>query len=284
MKRIAFVTCSTKPDFADDDLETVKLLKQHGISVQPIPWDSHQPDWQSFDKVIVRSCWNYHLHPDKFSMWLNKLEAQRVNLFNPVSVIRWNLHKKYLQILSQQGVPLPPTSWLTKGTSLNLASFMEGQHWHKVVVKPAISATAHNTFVTALSEAAHHQADFNTLLLKSDLLVQKFMDEVQQEGEWSLIYFNKKFSHAVLKKPAKNDFRVQDNFGGTSNFQDPPQFILHQAEKILSLIDEPLLYARVDGIISNDQFLLMELELIEPVLFLAHREKAADKFVEVILS
>ncbi len=284
MNRIAFVTCSTKPDFADDDLETVKLLRQQGISVQPIPWDRDPPDWQSFDKVIVRSCWNYHLHPDKFTKWLDTLEAQRINLFNPVSVIRWNLHKKYLQFLSQQGVPLPPTTWLTNGTSLHLASFMEEQRFEKIVVKPAISATAHNTFVTTLSEAAHHQAGFSYLLQKNDLLVQQFMNEVQQEGEWSLIYFNKKFSHAVLKRPAPNDFRVQDNFGGTSSFLEPPQFALHQAEKIISLIDEPLLYARVDGIISNDQFLLMELELIEPVLFLIHSEKAANKFVEVILS
>lgn len=73
MKRIAFVTCSTKPDFADDDLEPVKLLKQQGISVQPIPWDNDQTNWQSFDKVVVRSCWNYHLHPDKFTEWLCKL-------------------------------------------------------------------------------------------------------------------------------------------------------------------------------------------------------------------
>lgn len=284
MKRIAFVTCSTKPDFADDDLETAKLLRQRGISVQPIPWDGDQINWQSFDKVIVRSCWNYHLHPNKFTEWLDALEAQHVNLFNPVNVIQRNLHKKYLQSLSQQGVPLPPTTWLAKGTSLNLASFMEEKDWQKAVVKPAISATAHNTFVSTLSEAAHHQEAFNTLLIQNDLLVQKFMDEVQQEGEWSLIYFNKKFSHAVLKKPAKDDFRVQDNFGGTSNLQNPPQFALRQAEKIFSLIDEPLLYARVDGIISNDQFLLMELELIEPVLFLTHSEKATHKFVEEILS
>ncbi|MEQ1587874.1 MAG: hypothetical protein ABL895_18455 [Cyclobacteriaceae bacterium] len=284
MKRIAFVTCSIKPDFADDDLETVRLLRQQGISVAPIPWDNDQTDWQSFNKVIIRSCWNYHLHPYKFTTWLDTLEAQQVNLFNPVNVIRWNLHKKYLQSLSKQGVPLPPTSWLTKGTSLNLASFMEEMAWQKIVVKPAISATAYNTFVTTISEAAHHQEAFNTLLQESDLLVQKFMEEVQKEGEWSLIYFNKKFSHAVLKKPAKNDFRVQDNFGGTSKFQEAPEFVLQQAEKILSLIDEPLLYTRVDGIISNDQFLLMELELIEPVLFLTHSEKATDKFVKEILS
>jgi glutathione synthase/RimK-type ligase-like ATP-grasp enzyme len=283
VKRIAFVTCSIKPDFADDDLETVRLLRKQGISVHPIPWDNDQTDWQTFDKVIIRSCWNYHLHPEQFIEWLNNLEAKRVNLHNPINVVRWNMDKSYLQTLSQQGVPIPPTAWLTKGTSLNLASFMEEKSWQKAVVKPAISATAHNTFVTTLAEVVHHQEVFDTLLQQSDLLVQQFMDEVQKAGEWSLIFINKKFSHAVLKRPAANDFRVQDNFGGTSQSYEPPTVALQQAEKILDFINEPLLYARVDGIISNDQFLLMELELIEPMLFLGHNIQAANTLAREII-
>lgn len=281
--RIAFVTYTTKPDFAPDDLEVVHALNLRGVQVQAIPWDSNFTDWNSFDLVILRSCWNYHLHPKKFLSWLNDLQTNQVNLLNPVSTVRWNLHKKYLAELDRQGVRLPPTQWFTKGDNVNLKELLQQEGWNKVVVKPAISATAHNTFVVSIKDVAQHQPIMNHLLDQSDLLIQQFVPEIEQ-GEYSLIFFHKKFSHAVLKKPKAGDFRVQHDFGGGYSSIEPTDKLIKQAVSILSHIMEPLLYARVDGVMVNGQFLLMELELIEPVLFFQQAPQAVVPFVDLILS
>ncbi|MFM9838121.1 MAG: RimK family alpha-L-glutamate ligase [Cyclobacteriaceae bacterium] len=283
VKKIAFVTCSTKPKLAPDDQPVVDLLKLKGIEIQPLPWDLDSPYWNSFDLVVIRSCWNYHLHPEKFVQWLDQMESQKVRLCNSVKTVRWNLHKGYLQELEQKGIPLPETIWLKKGKDANLSQLIIEKNWEKAVVKPAISATAFNTFLVSRAEASQQQLNFAEHLQSADTLVQKFMPEVQQEGEWSLIFFDKKFSHAVIKRPAAKDFRVQNDFGGSAELASPPPFALEQAQKILSLIDESLLYTRVDGVISNNQFLLMELELIEPMLFLVDGKDAAERFTEVII-
>jgi glutathione synthase/RimK-type ligase-like ATP-grasp enzyme len=284
VQQIAFVTCSTKPDFASDDLHAVQLLQKSGVRVQAVPWDNDFSNWKSFDKVILRSCWNYHLHPEKFLTWLRKLEDEKVNLFNPVKTVRWNLHKNYLQDLAQQKVRIPQTVWLKKGASADLSDLIKQHEWNKAVIKPAVSATAHNTFLASAEQAKDYQLKFNALLQEDDFLVQCFLPEVQSEGEWSLIFFNKEFSHAILKKPKEKDFRVQNDFGGSVHCEKVPHFALKQAEKILKLVNEPLLYTRLDGIISNNEFVLMELELIEPVLFLEHHPTAAAAFVSAILS
>lgn len=283
-KRIAFVTSSVKPDFADDDIYVADCLTAAGTEVQPLPWDGDATEWNSFDLVVIRSCWNYHHHPEKFIRWIDQMEEQKVNMFNPLKIARWNLHKGYLKDLGSKGVPLPETIWLGKGTEASLSSIMSKKSWDKAVVKPAISATAFNTFLVDRSEAEGKQAQFESLLKHADLLIQKFMEEVQTDGEWSLIFFNKTFSHAVIKRPAGKDFRVQNDFGGSATHTTPPPFVLTQAEHILTLIDEPLLYARVDGIVSNNKFLLMELELIEPMLFLEGGNGAARLFADAMIS
>jgi len=280
--RIAFVTCSTKPDFAPDDLGVVHALNLRGVQVQAIPWDSNFTDWNSFDLVILRSCWNYHLHPQKFLLWLNELQTNQVNLLNPVRTVRWNLHKKYLAELDRQGVRLPPTQWFTKGDNVNLKELLQQEGWNKAVVKPAISATAHNTFVVSVEDVEQHQPIMNQLLDQSDLLIQQFVPEIKQ-GEYSLIFFHKKFSHAVLKKPKAGDFRVQDDFGGSYSSIEPSDRLIKQASSILTHIQDPLLYARVDGVMVHGQFQLMELELIEPVLFFQQAPYAVGTFVDLIL-
>jgi len=287
MKRIAFVTCSSKPGFASDDLATVRLLESAGVEVKALPWDGElDPGMyrdQSFDKVIIRSAWNYHLEPEKFLQWIRKAQTENINLHNAASVVRWNLHKNYLLELSHKGIPIPPTVWVPKGKSESLPALLKEKGWAKAVVKPCISATAYNTFLTAASGAEEHQEKFLALQKQGDLMVQQFMPEVQEEGEWSLIFFNKQFSHAVLKRPKTTDFRVQDNFGGTAAALPAPRIATEQAKQILGLVNEPLLYARVDGIMSGGAFLLMELELIEPVLFLGYDKNAPGNFAKAIL-
>lgn len=284
MKRIVFVTCSTRPGFAEDDLPAVQALEATGAVVTPLPWDGDFNPWTAFDAVVLRSTWNYHLHPEKFLMWLSQLQTQNANVFNAADVVRWNIDKNYLKELSRKGIPVPPTVWLAKGSDSNLLQVLKENGWNRAVVKPTISATAHNTFQTSVETAAAQQEKFTSNLKSHDLMVQQFMAEVAEEGEWSLIFFNKQFSHAVLKKPKAGDFRVQENYGGTTAAIAPPQVAIEQAKEILKLVKEPLLYTRVDGVISNGRFVLMELELIEPVLFLQTAHEAAKRFADTILA
>ncbi len=280
--KIAFVTSSVKPDFASNDLHVVDSLKSAGAEVIPLPWDDDGVEWNAFDLVVLRSCWNYQLHPEKFQRWIDQLEHEKVNLANSVMAARWNLHKGYLKELCQQGVHTPETVWVPKGTTCNLSSLINTKQWNRAVVKPAISANALNTFLFSVSDAAQQQAKFDTLVAHGDMLIQKFMPEVQDQGEWSLIFFNKEFSHAVIKRPSSKDFRVQHDFGGTATPAEPPSFVLQQAEKIIDLIKEPLLFARVDGVVSENKFILMELELIEPVLFLETENGSAQAFAQAM--
>lgn len=282
MNKIAFVTSSVKPDFAGNDLTVVDSLRLAGAEVKPLPWDVDSNEWNSFDLVVMRSCWNYHLHPEKFIQWIDRMEKQKVKMLNSLTIARWNLHKGYLQELESKGIQIPETIFLSKGSKINLGSIMKERNWKKVVAKPAISATAFNTLLISREKADQHQAKLESLLAHSDMLVQKFMSEIQEQGEWSLIFFDKKFSHAVLKQPAEKDFRVQHDFGGTATNNAPPPFVLRQAEKIIDLINEPLLYARVDGVVSKNKFLLMELELIEPMLFLDSENGSANTFAKAM--
>jgi glutathione synthase/RimK-type ligase-like ATP-grasp enzyme len=282
-KRIAFVTSSVKPDFASNDLYAVNSLRSSGTEVFPLPWDVETTAWDSFDLVIIRSCWNYHLHPEKFLKWIDSMEKRKVKMLNPLKIARWNLHKGYLKELQLKGIAIPETIWLDKGSAANLSLLMNEKNWSRAVVKPAISATAFNTFLVSNEDAREQQKKFEEILAHADMLVQKFMPEVLSHGEWSIIFFDKKFSHAVIKQPAAKDFRVQNDFGGIATPARPPEFAIEQAKKIISLIEEPLLYARVDGVISENKFLLMELELIEPVLFLEQENGSAKTFANAMM-
>src|SRR5882757_3682119 len=123
-KRIAFVTSSVKPDVASNDLPVVDVLKSTGTMVQPLPWDIATREWDSFDLVVIRSCWNYHHHPEKFKLWIDQMEKQKVKMFNPLKIARWNLHKGYLKDLESKGVLLPETMWLDKGSKASLSSIL----------------------------------------------------------------------------------------------------------------------------------------------------------------
>ncbi len=280
MATVAFVTARNYPQITSDDALAAMALSAKDIEVIAAPWDDPSVDWTRFDGIVLRSCWNYHLHPERFLRWLSSLPESK--LFNPLRVVKWNLHKSYLQDLQKRGAAIPDTLWIPKGTSINISNLLKESGWERAVAKPAISATAHQTFNISISDARNWQPQLEAFLSKSDYLLQAFQPEIQEQGEWSLLFFDKQFSHAVLKKPRPNDFRVQNDFGGTTAADTPPPFVIDKAKEILSWVPEPLLYARVDGVISGTAFILMELELLEPSLFFQYNEKSPDRFAAAL--
>ncbi len=277
MKRLALATSKNFASLTEDDRLLIEPLRALGISAEATVWDDPGGDWKRYDAVILRSCWDYHLRLDEFLDWTRSLEAAGVPILNSPEMIRWNANKIYLRDLQARGVEIVPTIWPDAGTIL--AALMQGQGWSRAVVKPCVSATAHKTILVSAEDDA--QIHFEELQA-SGVMVQQFMESVQTAGEWSLMFFSGEFSHAVIKTPKAGDFRVQHDFGGAERSAEPPTAILEAARKAIGVVEGLPLYARVDGVESDGRFLLMELELIEPALFLSLHKKAASRFAAAI--
>lgn len=282
MPSIAFVTYRELPHLTSEDQWLCSSLQREDVQTHAVIWNDPNVGWNSYDAVVVRSCWDYHLHPTAFSAWLTTLERLQVPLWNPVSILRWNLHKRYLRDLQAQGVAIPPTCWLERGSHADLGMLFADYGWEEAVIKPAISATAYQTWRTTRAQAKHDQPHFAACVQQADMLVQQFMEPVVTDGEWSLIFFQKQYSHTVRKKAKAGDFRVQDDFGGTVEVVSPGLGLIEQAQQIINCIADPLLFARVDGIEQAGQLVMMELELIEPFLFLKSDPNAIERFTHAI--
>jgi len=281
MPRVALVTSSKYPDLTDDDRLLLRPLAERGIDAEAAIWDDPAHEWTSFDAVILRSCWDYHLKYGAFLRWIALLEQAKTPVWNSAALVLWNANKSYLRELDAKSVPIVPTFWPEAGDPVRLRETLHELGWAKAVVKPRVSATAHRTHLITANEADSVQELFDELRRGPGVMLQKFMDGVVTEGEWSLIFFGGQYSHAVLKTAKSGDFRVQSDFGGTDQAADPTAQVLQAATRIVQTV-EATLYARVDGVVYDGQFRLMELELIEPALFLSSHPKAPARFAEVI--
>lgn len=297
--RIAVATHAGKPEITADDSLAFDLLAAQDIAVEAIPWSRAEADWGGFDAVLIRSTWDYHRHPEAFREWAEGVEESGARLWNPADVVAWNSEKTYLRDLEKAGIPIVPTRWVSAtGAAPSLAALLREKSWPEVVVKPTVSASAYRTMRMKVGQAAEHQQEFASLLADSGAMIQPLLQEVVEEGEWSLLYFRQErrlvFSHAVLKTPAAGDFRVQSELGGQSLEKEPPYELREQVDQLVAkavkVAPDELLYARVDGVVSRGEhapagtFLLMELELIEPFIFLGSAPGAAQNFATAIVA
>lgn len=278
--RIVLVTGAT---MAKPDPEThllVAALANIGVEAVVAPWDSPE-DWAAYPLVVVRTPWDYFRRLPEFLAWA-KRTSQLTAFVNPVSVIEWNSHKAYLRELAAKGIPTVPTLWLDRGAA-DGAARLAATGWGEVVVKPAVS-------IGAIGAMKAHAADpaciahLAALLAEGDVLVQPFIESVAAQGEVSLIYFGGAFSHAIRKQPAAGDYRVQDMYGGTNHPYQPAADEVALATLALSATPAPTTYARVDMVrLPDGRPAVMELELIEPELFLGVDPAAPARFAEVLL-
>ncbi|HJW99861.1 MAG TPA: hypothetical protein VJ453_06855 [Terriglobales bacterium] len=282
MKHIALATSEAYKSLTADDQLLLAPLAMHGIQAAPAIWSDEKFPWASMDAVVLRSCWDYHLRLPEFLRWLSRMEDQKLRVWNPPALMRWNADKIYLRDLEAKGVAVIPTIW--PDAAIRLDETMGNLGWEQAIVKPRVSATAHKTCLTSASDTVLAQPILDELVAGPGALVQKFMPEIQAEGEWSLVFFAGRFSHAVVKTPKPGDFRVQHDFGGLERSAEPPVYVLEDATQVMKAVGEPTLYARVDGVESAGRLYLMELELIEPALFLNSMPSAPDRFAKTIAS
>ncbi len=278
--RIVLVTGAT---MAKPDPEThllVAALAEIGVEAVVAPWDSPE-DWGAYPLVVVRTPWDYFRRLPEFLAWA-KRTSQLTAFVNPVSVIEWNSHKAYLRELAAKGIPTVPTLWLDQGAA-DGAARLAATGWGEVVVKPAVSIGAIGALKAQAADPACI-AHLAALLAEGDVLVQPFIESVAAQGEVSLIYFGGTFSHAIRKQPAAGDYRVQDMYGGTNHPYQPAADEVELATLALSATPAPTTYARVDMVrLPDGGPAVMELELIEPELFLGVDPAAPARFAEVLL-
>lgn len=279
---IAILTCARLPELLESDQKLIPLFKEYTITAKAVIWDDESIDWTAFDYLLFRNTWDYYQKEAAFNEWLRKIESLGIKTLNPIATIQQNKHKFYLKELENKGVLILPTIFLKKNSTKNLDAVLP-KNWQKIVIKPAFSAGSYLTKLVDRSEIGSIQNEFQEHFITKDFLLQEFRPEIKELGETSFIFFNGIFSHAINKKPTEGDFRVQIQYGGKYTLLEPNIELINQAKKVLEQIPEKLLYARIDGIVKENQLHLMEIELIEPDLYFDIAKGSRERFLEAFL-
>lgn len=256
----------------------VAPLEAAGMAVTPVDWTTDE-DLTGFDLVLALLAWGYHRDGPAPGYWRRQVARWRaagVRLQNPPEVLGWNADKLYLGTLAEKGAPIVPTIFVDQVTEAAMHDAAAAFGTDTLIVKPRVSASAFRTIRwspgTSLDGAPTDAA-----------MIQPFLPDVLEGGEPSLLYLGGRFSHAVSKVPQAGDFRVQPEFGGIIASYLPWPDELAAAEAALAAAETPLLYARVDLVRDlKGRPVLMELEAIEPDLFLGYDRAAQPRFAEVV--
>ncbi len=280
MTRLLLATCAALPDLTADDRLLAAALERRGAVVAPADWRDGAVDWDAADLVVIRSPWDYAEHVDEFLVWLRRVER----LLHPARLVRWNAHKRYLLELEAAGVPIVPTELVERATAPDLEQTMRRRGWADAVVKPAVGGSSRATVQVGRVGLAAARKHLRALVEAEDALLQEFLPAVLTDGEVSLIFLGGRFSHAVRKRAAPGDWRVQSDFGGTVEGVEPQPAALRVAEQAHEAIPGRPVFARVDLLGGDGRPLVLECELIDPELFLGIGGGAADELAALILS
>jgi glutathione synthase/RimK-type ligase-like ATP-grasp enzyme len=269
------------PDYPEDwdwayEVEAAVLLRA-GFSVEARDW-TDPGDLSGFDLVMPLVAWGYHQDPPRWHALLDRLERESVPTLNPVSLLRWNSDKRYLAELGEKGVATIPTQLVEVLDEAALAR-ARVKFGEQLVIKPPVSASAYGTHLVGANDPVPPDA------VGREMLVQPFFRAVAAEGEYSIMLFDGYFSHSIVKRPKAGDYRVQPHLGGTEFPCEPPAGAIELAHAALAAAPARATYARVDMVRDNDGDLaIIELELIEPALWLQHAPDGGELFAAAVRS
>ena len=254
-----------------------EVLRGAGIEVGPLPW-TDVGDLSSFDLVMPLVAWGYHLDPPRWHALLDRLERDQIKVLNPVPLLRWNSDKRYLAELGDKGLAVIPTRLVAALDEAALAE-ARAEYGDELVIKPPVSAAADGTHRLGPGDPLPESARGR------EMMVQPFLGSVAGEGEYSVMLFGGVFSHAIVKRPKAGDYRVQPHLGGTEEPCDAPAGAIDLAKAALSAAPSDAAYARVDMVRDDGGDLaIIELELIEPSLWLQHAPDGGESFVSALLA
>lgn len=277
LSRVALVTCRQLPEPDHDEELLLEALRGAGHEAALLAWDYERAEPAQFDLCVPRSCWNYFRDPPAFLGFIDRVERTS-RLMNPPPTVRWNLHKRYLLELQAADVPIVPTAFVERGARVDLAELLADRGWDDVVLKPSVSAASFRTRRFSAGDLADAQAFVDLLLAERDAMVQRYMESVEGEGERSLVWIDGELTHAIRKTA-----RFADQHEEVSEALPISKADRAIAERALGCVAEELLYARVDVVRdAAGEWVLSELELIEPSLFLQQNPKALARLVAAI--
>lgn len=281
---VAYVTYRLEPDRPDPDIDldvAVGALTAAGLPVEVVVWDDVDVDWARFRAVLLRSVWDYVPRFADFMTWARRVDGL-TRLMPPLAVVERNTDKRYLQDLADAGVPVVPTLWVEPGEPSDTDA-LHGLAWSRLVVKPSVSSGSRDTIVTT----DHDRARAHAAVIAGGgraALVQPYLPAVDAEGEVSVVVLGGQVSHAVRKVPALS-------VGGYGDASDRFEVTAALAEAAqAALAAEPLAaglpWARVDLVpdAATGSWLVMELELTEPLLFLSYAPEAAGRFAAAVVA
>jgi glutathione synthase/RimK-type ligase-like ATP-grasp enzyme len=276
---ITLATCAAWPELSASDQCLADALRARQQRVTAAPWNGSFEPFADAAAVVIRSTWDYHEAPDAYLTWLARLDPRRT--FNEPSLIRWNLSKAHVLDLARRGACVP-RSLEAAAEPAAIAQALGALDLREGVIKPLFGASGfgvervtRGTAVTDLARAGARKA-------LDRVLVQEFMTEIR-DGELAGVFFDGAFSHGLRRRPAAGEFRINSQYGGTMEPAALSAGTVEAMRGVLSLLPQPPLYARVDGVIRGGAFVLMELEVNEPGLGLDLAPGSPDRFAEALL-
>ena len=271
--RIALATSADHPEGLGGEALLVKALLSRDARPEWVVWNDPGVDWAAYGLIVLRCTWDYPDHVDDFRAWVRS-PAVATRLVNTPTLVLGNLHKGYLADLGELAVP---TVVVPAGMTLELTRL----RWPSSVVKPAVGIDG----VGAVREA--QQADLDALTLAPqdpvDAVIQPYLCDVEDRGEVSVICIDGVMTHAVHKLPAPGEFRIHDHWGGTAELVDPEPAVVEITRAALAMLRSTPLYARVDVLFDGDGPLVVELDLVEPYLYLEMAPEAAERLAGQIV-
>ncbi|MEL6257875.1 MAG: hypothetical protein AAFQ67_02315 [Pseudomonadota bacterium] len=270
MDRIAYLACAVTLPGApnrrsdafehDQDYDAIaEPLRLAGYALEAVSWDNTTVDWSVYKAAIIRTTWDYWDRRDEFLSQLDAI-SDKTRVFNPPSLVRWNIRKTYLRELESTGVRIIPTLWIDHPDADAVADAFDALNADDVVFKRQIGAGAEGQVRLRRGEA--------TPTFVHPMMAQAFVPSIQTEGEYSFVFVDGEFSHALVKRARAGDYRIQTAYGGVEDAVTPSEHDLSLARGVLAALDAPPLYARIDMVRASDgELMLMELEIIEPFLY-----------------
>tara|TARA_R110000737_G_scaffold123766_1_gene155876 strand:- start:25833 stop:26744 length:912 start_codon:yes stop_codon:yes gene_type:complete len=274
-------------DFEAYDCLIDEPMRVLGWQTELVSWRRENVNWSDYAAVIIRSPWDYQDDMENFLKVLANIEQSTAQLENSLSVVTWNINKSYLKSLAAEQVTIVPTLWPADFDVNNMAGYFDHFLTEQIVLKPRVSANADNTFWLTKDNYQTKILELSQAFASRELMVQPFMADICQEGEFSLFYFNGAYSHTILKTPAQGDFRVQEEHGGGLLSVTPEPALTAAANQTMQAISKlhgELLYARIDFVRYQDTFALMEAELIEPSLYFNMDELSPQRFAKAFVA
>ncbi|MXQ53055.1 ATP-grasp domain-containing protein [Shimazuella alba] len=276
-KKIAIATSVLFPDGGKDTKTLLATFHRMGCQAELVMWNDQQVNWEQYDIVFLHTTWDYILHVDEFRDWIKELDAY-LSFLNPTELILWNMDKRYLLDLQAKGVTLPHTSFVETGSDL----FAQKDLLIKpVVIKKLVSAGGRGNWLCH-NQTELHQIIERENLTQEPLLVQHYEPSIVTKGEYSAVYLDGILQHIIHKLPRKGEYRVQSQYGGSETLAGPEKKMVEFTDLVLTVLPNKPKYARVDFIQDEQGIVkLMEVEVIEPDLFLRYKPSSFGRFVDL---